>query len=736
MRPIDSVQCSGNSPPRDTVSALAAAQALQADAVKTGHRRLLLIEGSAAWTLEAAQRVASALAPNTPRWIGTRFGPHALPPSKAPELLGGECDLLVYDLHGGLDADALGAAVGTLRGGGLLLLLTPPLEQWPALIDPEAGRIAVHPFTAADVGRRFVARLARLFAQSPTVHRCRETGGGSETLTTQVLSAATASHARVRYREVNCLAPLTPGTPATPDQQQAVDAICHLARTRARRPLVLTADRGRGKSAALGIAAARLLREHPLRIIVTAPRRTAADALFDQATAGCPTALQALRFVPPDALLAERPAADLLLVDEAAGIPAPLLGRMLDHYGLIVFATTVHGYEGTGRGFDVRFRATLDARAPGWRALRLTAPIRWAQDDPLEQLINQALLLDAEPAADDRIATLDLGSARFETLDRDYLAGDEPLLRQVFGLLVLGHYQTRPADLRHLLDGPNLAVSVLRTDDAVLATALTAEEGALADELLIPIFDGRRRPRGHLLPQTLSAHAGVFDAPRLQFTRIVRIAVHPAARQRGLGTRLVEAVTEQANNSNHDLIGASFGARPELLRFWRRCGLVAAQLGTHRNAASGAHAAVVLRALSESGQGLLREARERLLPRLAVQLAGPLRQVEPAILTELLHDAPTREPPLTPAESRELQGFADALRSFEAALPVLHRTALLTLPRALQAKALDADQAAAFIAHVLQYRDWSWVDGPPQHQGKAERLRLLRAAARRLAYFC
>jgi tRNA(Met) cytidine acetyltransferase len=211
---------------------------------------------------------------------------------------------------------------------------------------------------------------------------------------------------------------------------------------------------------------------------------------------------------------------------------------MLVQHGRIVFATTVHGYEGTGRGFEVRFRAVLDRITPGWRALRLSTPIRWAEDDPLERLIAQALLLDAEPAPDEpsRRNQRPMRSRRncFEALDRDRLAADEPLLRQVFGLLVLGHYQTRPADLRHLLDGPNMGVSILRSGDTLLATALTAREGALPEDLLAPIFEGRRRPRGHLLPQTLSAHAGLFDAPRLGFMRIVRIACTPPRGDGGL----------------------------------------------------------------------------------------------------------------------------------------------------------------------------------------------------------
>jgi tRNA(Met) cytidine acetyltransferase len=765
----------------DHQPAVAAALALHGALAGSGERRLLALEGTAEWGLAAAAAIAVALAPTRTTWITDRPPagvPDAIPPAKATALLGGECGLLIINAHGGLDADALGAAAGTLAGGGLLLLPCPPLADWPALPDPQAARISVHGHAATAAGHRFIGRLTRLLAASPAVVRVRQDVVGPAPSDTNRLAPLEPSRpAAAPTTAVGVGAASSRDEPATPDQQRAVEALCHLAAGRARRPLVLTADRGRGKSAALGIAAARLLAEAPRTILVTAPRRAAAAALFDHADRICVSGTdtphrcarggadrmsalheaaalrsrqEKLRFVPPDALLRERPAADLLLVDEAAGIPAPLLAGLLEHYGRIAFATTVHGYEGTGRGFDVRFRAVLDRRTPGWRELRLDRPIRWAAGDPLEALIDRALLLDAEPAADavvtGIIGATGAGPAAIVRLDRDRLAADEALLRQVFGLLVLGHYQTRPADLRLMLDAPNLEVFTVTArvgtntasgapalpGAAVLATALVAREGRLGEDLLDPIFDGCRRPHGHLLPQTLSAHAGLFDAPRLGHARILRIAVHPAARRQGLGRRLVNAVAARARADGLDLLGASFGATPDLIRFWHRCGLEPVHLGTHRNAASGAHAAVVLEPTSAAGRTLFDEARHRLLPRLAVQLAGPLRDLEPAIAAALLAGLPTTALPPDPAERRELAAFANAHRGLDAALPALYRLALHRLPPALAAGRLTPDQAAAIIACVLQGREPAAAARHLGLVGRAELERVLREAAGRL----
>ncbi|RUA21911.1 hypothetical protein DSL92_08895 [Billgrantia gudaonensis] len=122
----------------------------------------------------------------------------------------------------------------------------------------------------------------------------------------------------------------------TADQAVAV-AACGDARRR--RPLVLTADRGRGKTAALGIACARLLEGGEAQVLLTAPvpqrwRRCSSGWRYCTPGGGGARG-QRLRggawwpveFLPP--ALSDRVArgiaggaGSLLLVDEAAAIPA------------------------------------------------------------------------------------------------------------------------------------------------------------------------------------------------------------------------------------------------------------------------------------------------------------------------------------------------------------------------------------------------------------------------------
>ncbi|HSO82444.1 tRNA(Met) cytidine acetyltransferase TmcA [Thiocapsa sp.] len=724
--------------PGEAIEALILATLRLAQAA--GHRATLLLSGDADWTATLAWRCVAALPDRIPTWLSERpLADGALPLRAADRLLGSDLDLLVYDAHSGFDPDGFGAATGAIRGGGFLLLLTPPLGDWPDLTDPQAERIAVWPNTAVSVPGRFLRRLARLLGSDPGLIHLAQGDAGSMSRTQRfVADAAHVTPEPFTPARTTQASDPDPAEPATSDQDHAIAAVLAVAHGRARRPLVIRAHRGRGKSAALGLAAGRLLRERPLRILVTASRRSSADALFKHAAAvlgghartstrdmasvmtpgettppvtdrsGQSRASGSLAFVSPADLAAETPTADLLLIDEAAGIPAPILETLLARYPRVVFATTVHGYEGTGRGFDVRFRDTLDRLTPNWREISLETPIRWAPGDPLEALTFRALLLDAAPAKVEAPSAADPADIRCERLDRDALVGDEKTLRELFGLLVLAHYQTRPMDLRMLLDGPNVRIYALRWRGHVVATLLAAEEGGFADPALCEaIYMGRRRPRGHLLPQTLSTHAGLTEAPALRYLRVIRIAVHPALARRGLGRRLLRRLARDGRAEGVDLLGASFGATSGLIRFWDRCGFRPVQVGTSRNAASGEHALVVLRRLNARGRRFAAGAEARLESRLPVLLAGPLRTLDPVTVAALLAAIRTEpEPPGAPhrdaIDNHELSGFIDGYRSLDATLPLLAELVRHRLGSCLRAGRIAEDEAALLIAAVRQ----------------------------------
>ncbi len=700
----------------------------------TEPRQLRVLAGARAWAREAAQRYAC----DHMLWLGEPPpGVPGGPAREAHKWLGRELDLLVIDAWAGFDVEAFGAASGALRGGGLLLLLAPPLAEWPQYADPEYARIAVHPFTPEQVSGRFLARFVRLLRQ----HRVGVLGEGDALPSWQ---AAPAVH---------------PADWCTADQQAALETITQMARAAAPVPVVLTSDRGRGKSAVLGMAAAQLLGAGVQRIVVTAPRLAAVDTLFEHAAHGLPQAevgrgsvmfscgsgfspttvpeveghvglkpdprQMCLQFVAPDELVHTLPSADLLLVDEAAAIPTPLLERLLAHYPRVVFATTLHGYEGTGRGFAVRFQRVLDDRAPGWIALRLSEPIRWAADDALEHFVFRALLLDAAEADDAVVRGATTEDCRIERVERDALLADEATLQQLFGLLVLAHYRTSPLDLRHLLDGPNVSVWLMRRQGQVAAAALTVREGGFDAVLAQEIYQGRRRPRGHLIPQSLALHSGFAGAPLLRGERVMRIAVHPAAQQRGLGTRLLHALIEQSRSDGLDFIGSSFGATAALLGFWRRAQLLPLRLGLTREASSGTHSVIVLKPLSAPGAALFEAVRARFLAHLPALLADGMEEVDADVAAALLAEAVADDSlELDAQDRRDVESFVRGWRGYEVCQVALRKLAA-NVP---QAAPLSAAQRDLLHCKIMQRQPWERIVAAFGFSGRAQALAALRAA--------
>lgn len=697
----------------------------------SNHRRALLLSGERSWCRTAAEKVIAGAGLNDVVWLSDSAPgeqQQIIRGSAAHKVLGREIDAAIVDAYAGFDPEALGAVAGAVRGGGLLILLTPRLDEWPDFADPENNRIAVFPHEPAGISGRYLARLVEVIRTDDRLVLVEQDRGLPSPPAEQV-SAAVSYRGEGIYR--------------TGDQQQAVEAIIRVVTGHRRRPVVLTSDRGRGKSAALGIAAAQLLSQSHKLIIVTAPRLDAVEPLFEQAGRLLPQARVSrgalhfndaeIRFLPPDRLVHDKPVADLVLVDEAAAIPTPLLAQMLEHHARIAFATTVHGYEGTGRGFTLRFRKVLDRRTPDWKSLRLETPIRWAPGDPVERFVFQALMLDAVPVPGDFVTGATPEACSLERLDRDRLAVDEPFLRELFGLLVLAHYRTSPLDLRHLLDGPNVEVYAMGYQGHAIACALVAREGGIDACLAHEVYLGNRRVQGHLVPQSLAVHGGMEHAPELTGDRIMRIAVHPAAQGRGLGTRLLQAVVAQAQINSMDYVGSSFGVTRGLLRFWFQSEFLPVRLGLTREAASGTHSVICLKPLTEAGNGLFESARGRFLSHFPHLLSDPLRDLEADLAVALLqNDSVGKGIALSQQDWADLHSFAFGKRGYEVCMVAIWHLVAAVLADATGQKLLDGQEQALVVYKVLQKKGWQQVAKALELSGHAESVSLMRQVMQRL----
>ncbi|WP_234271601.1 tRNA(Met) cytidine acetyltransferase TmcA [Billgrantia ethanolica] len=659
-----------------------------------GWRGLVWSTSPADTARQQALAVWQARAWQHPCWVSSAAPEKAwqaawLPPAKARTRLGGEHDLIVYDAasEAGFDPDAFGALSGTLRAGGLLLLLLPPATGNQA-VSHYMARLRERLVQATDAVHWTPGEPLRLPGPRPEPKPEADSG------------------------DPDCI---------TRDQRQAVERLIGLRR---RRPLVITADRGRGKSAALGIACARLLNEGQAKIWVTAPRLAAVEALFERLASLCPQGHRhggrfddegggRVEFVAPDELSArvERGEAggqgSWLLVDEAAAIPAALLGQWLEAFPRIAFATTVHGYEGSGRGFALRFRERLERQTPDWRECHLAAPIRWAEGDPLERLVGDLLLLDAEPPG---VASKPLQEWVWQP---EALAGDEPALRQIFGLLVQAHYRTAPADLQRLLDAPELRVRTLTDGTHIQAVAVCADEGGFAPELADKVARGERRLPGHLLAQSLAAHAGCREALTARLRRVQRISVHPQRRREGLGARLLEGERAAAQEAGVDLLGASFGAEPGLLAFWRSQGFRTVRLGLSRETSTGEHAVMVVAPLTVMGQSLCATLTRRFHALLPVLLAFELAGLEPEVALALLAEGERAE--LDEAAWRDLDDVAHGHRE-----PALARLALQRLICRAVVVGRHDPELAWLAAWAFQGRDIAWLAARAGVEGRRQ----------------
>ncbi|WP_049926924.1 tRNA(Met) cytidine acetyltransferase TmcA [Halopiger goleimassiliensis] len=732
------------------------ATSLHEEARDANERRGLVLAGDRAAGYDALEAVLDAL--SVPITETTLVGPddrlrcEQFPQSRAGELLGTTRAVVALDAHEGLRPNALGKVVGAVDGGGLLVLLAPPLEAWPDRRGAFDESLAVPPFDLSDVTGRFRRRLVETLRAHRGIAVVDLEAGRIED------DGLTRPAPRLAPSEDAIDPPEDPRFPAavyeaclTGDQAEAVASLESLRpdgdSDASERAVVLEADRGRGKSSAAGLAAGALAADGA-EVLVTAPQWRNAREVFARAREVCAdlerlddgghdggdvsdghrigtTTGGVVRFCDPaSAVESNRLAeADAVVVDEAAALPVAVLESLLAA-PRVAFATTIHGYEGAGRGFSVRFRDRLAESDHEVIERTLVDPIRYAAGDPLEVWAFRALLLDARPPVEPLVADADPESVAYRRLEPDTLLADDHLLRETFGLLVLAHYRTEPNDLARLLDAPNLEARALTHDGHVVSVALLAREGNLEPETRSMMYEGGR-VRGNMLPDVLTSQLRDESAGEPAGLRVVRIATHHAVRSRGLGSHLLERVREEFA-SEMDWLGTGFGATPGLLSFWRENGYRTVHLSTTRNDASGEYSALMLSPTSDAGRALHDSHAQWFARRFAAVASDALRDLDPDVARAALRCVDAAPPlELSDHEWRVVAGAAYGPGLFDVDPGPFRRLAVRYFVEDPDAIDLSGREERLLVLRVLQGRDWSIVADRLEYPSPGQCMRAL-----------
>ncbi len=614
------------------------------------------------------------------------------------EILGTTYDFAVLDLINDLKPNDVGRLGGVVRGGGFYILYTPRFEEWDKIITKFQKNLLVPQYGPEHLRHYFKKRFITKLFEYPGI---------------AIVDVDSRKFIREPQPDPNARKwvkrePTLPPRPKFPEKvyrlaltQDQVNVLRILEklyeRPEKKLAIVITADRGRGKSCAIGIGLVAL--GHKLRkakgsarIVVTAPHESNVQSLFELAIktfralgydpdiekrGGYVVSLRAknifIDYLTPFEVLS-RQRVDIVAVDEAAGIPVPILYKIHSKFNRMIFSSTIHGYEGAGRGFTVRFLRYLK-NDPNTEVIEyeMTEPIRYAENDPIENWLFDTLLLDAEPAelTDEDLKMIEKMEVEYYIPEpEEFFLKKEDELRQFFGIYVQAHYRNRPDDLGMMMDAPHHTVRALKLKSGKVVVAVElAEEGPIPDDMYDELIKGLKLP-GNIIPDRVIKYWRVREFAKMRGWRIVRIATHPQVQRKGLGSKMIEFICEEAKKRGYDWVGTGFGVNPELLRFWLRNGFIPVHISPERNPVSGEYSILLIKPLTEEAKRLVMYMNREFRLRLINSLCGPYFDLEYEVARMLLEDwgEPVFEdykPRLTKAQLERLIAYAYGPMTYE-----------------------------------------------------------------------
>ncbi|RLE81337.1 MAG: tRNA(Met) cytidine acetyltransferase [Thermoprotei archaeon] len=655
------------------------------------------------------------------------------------KVLGLTYDIAVLDLVNDLKPNDLGRLIGIIRGGGFIVLLMPAFRTFMRKTTRFQENLITIGYTPKDLRHIFKKRFLRKLLQHKGViiydvdsdRIIKE--DGIQTVKPFSRTKPTIPPQTIFPKKAYSLA-------LTEDQARVVKMLEALYEKPEDRKLaiVITADRGRGKSCAVGIGIASLayrLRRAKgrTRIIITAPSITNVQPLFNLAAKtlkelgqdvdiekdreGFLVSVKArgieLEYYAP--LEALRRSGDIIAVDEAAGLQVPMLFGIHRRFSRMIFSSTIHGYEGAGRGFSVRFLQLLrrDPKTAVYE-YEMEEPIRYASDDPVENWLFDTLLLDAEPADLDEKDLEDVKLLRTKYVIpklEGFFLHSEDKLRQFVGIYIMAHYRNNPDDVGMMMDAPHHEVRFLETSSGKVVTSVElAIEGGIPIEIGKNLANGEW-VAGNIIPDRYIKHYRVLEFGLLKGWRIVRIATHPQVQGRGLGSKVLDFICEEAKKRGYDWVGAGFGVNYELLRFWIKNGFMPIHISPERNPISGEYTVIVVKPLTRRAQKFIKFANKEFRIKLLNSLNEPYHDLNPRVALLLLKDwgLEIKEISLnlTDVQKARLMSYSWDLMTIENCFDAVQMITKYYFSRKADKRpSLEETDEEVLIVKVLQAKSW------------------------------
>jgi len=656
--------------------------------------------------------------------------------------LGTTFQALVLDLTNDLKPNDVGRLIGVVEGGGFIVLQAPPWDSWDNAMTLFKRNLLVPGY---DEPRHiFIRWFKRKLMEHKNIFIYDS--DREELIYGEAYKAPARQRQEIRIPEERAFPEEIYRLALTNDQVRVIKAMewfYEKPPKGKRKVLVVTADRGRGKSCAVGIGLIGLVHllskhKHRVRILVTAPSLSNVQSLMELALRAAEVTGLEPRPVKRGRMILEiqgrgfsleywepaqipRLSGDIVAVDEASGIHVPLLHKILRSHRRLVFAATIHGYEGAGRGFNIRFlKAAKEDPANIIKHLDMDEPIRYARDDPIERWLFDVLLLDAEPAELDEedLEDIEAGRLVYLRLDPEWLFSPEgeQKLRELFGIYVLAHYRNEPDDLGLLADAPHHSIRAVATErnGKIVGAAQVAEEGGLDDDLIEKLLRGEKIA-GNIIPDRLLKHLRIREFGYMKGWRVVRIATHPEVQGRGIGSRLLEELYKESIERGYDWLGSGFGVNEQLLRFWFKNGFQALHLSPDRNPVSGEYTTLVLKPISERAERAVNVGVREFKFKLLKSLYDTYRDLETEIAIMMLDQPPPGiipgyKPVFTPIQADRLWVYNWGPMTYEAAndiIEVLAEAYWMQSPE--ERPPLEGWARRILVAKVLQGKSWEAV---------------------------